>query len=242
MPRQCLMGVGGSASFNPTSVSGLKLWLKADAGTYQSSGGSAATADADPVGEWQDQSGQGNHVTQATSSKRPTLKLSILNSLPVVRFDGVDDYLSKTFSMSQPVTMFSVVSYNNNTDLLFVFDGQSLNAFELRSQGGGTGGQLMYVGGGPGLASTWGITGGTFYTISGLYNGASSWIRKNNASEETGDVGSGGFTTFNVGIAGNQTGFPLAGDIAELLLYDSNIGSTSRDAVANYLKGKWGHY
>ena len=74
---------------------GLKLWLRADRGLFQDSGGTTpATADGDPVGLWQDGSGQGNHVSQATASKRPTLRLGVTPSgRPVVRFDGVDDWL-----------------------------------------------------------------------------------------------------------------------------------------------------
>jgi hypothetical protein len=83
---------GRPAAFSPLSLSPA-LWLKADAGLEQTSGGTPATADGDPVGRWLDQSGNGRHVSQATGSLRPTLKLNIQNSLPVVQFDGVDDFM-----------------------------------------------------------------------------------------------------------------------------------------------------
>jgi hypothetical protein len=82
--------------FSPLSLSPA-LWLRADQGLYQERTGASATtaasADADPVGTWLDQSGNGRHATAAADSKRPTLKLAIVNGKPVVRFDGSDDFL-----------------------------------------------------------------------------------------------------------------------------------------------------
>src|ERR1051325_4711729 len=72
--------------FSPSDISGLKIWLKADAG--------AGSSDGDAVGTWTDQSGTSHDFTQATSSKKPTYKTNIQNSLPVVRFDGTDDEMS----------------------------------------------------------------------------------------------------------------------------------------------------
>lgn len=88
--------VGG---FSPASL-GLSLWTVGDAGTYQSSGGSAAASDGDVVGEWQDQSGNGRHLTQATASLKPVLKTGAngINGVSVVRGDGTDDYLTNAYN------------------------------------------------------------------------------------------------------------------------------------------------
>ena len=74
--RDAVLQAGGTL-FSPTNIAGLQLWLKADAGTYQSSGGSAATADNDPIGEWQDQSVNAKHAVETTN--KPVLKLNIQN-------------------------------------------------------------------------------------------------------------------------------------------------------------------
>lgn len=72
------------------------LWLTAAAGLFQDSGGSTpAAADGDVVGLWRDQSGGGWHFSQATTAKKPVLKLGAngLNGRPAVLFDGLDDLL-----------------------------------------------------------------------------------------------------------------------------------------------------
>lgn len=50
-------------------------------------------SDGDPVGTLTDASGNGKNATGATTA-RPTYKMGIINSKPVLRFDGVDDKLS----------------------------------------------------------------------------------------------------------------------------------------------------
>ena len=56
------------------------LWARNDGLFYQNSNGTTlATADTDPIGYWQDYSGNGNHLLQATSGKRPLLKTNRIN-------------------------------------------------------------------------------------------------------------------------------------------------------------------
>jgi hypothetical protein len=86
-----------AAAFSPLDLSP-SLWL--DAGLSQKWQDSArtvpVTSDGDPVGAWDDMSGSGRHAVQATAAKRATYKVAIQNGLPVIRFDGVDDWLRAT--------------------------------------------------------------------------------------------------------------------------------------------------
>src|SRR5688572_5561243 len=75
----------GIAPNDPSISASLKRWFKADAIT--------GLADSDPVTTWTDSSGTAN-VTQATAAKKPTYRTNVINSLPVVRFDGTDDLLT----------------------------------------------------------------------------------------------------------------------------------------------------
>lgn len=53
----------------------------------------AIAANGDGVSYWRDQSTGSKHATQITLAKRPALVTSGINSRPVIRGDGVDDYL-----------------------------------------------------------------------------------------------------------------------------------------------------
>lgn len=75
------------APFSPQNLPGLAAWYRSDRGLWQDTAGTIpAVADGDPVGRWDDQSGNGRHLTQATAGLRPLLKLAIQNGRPVVRF------------------------------------------------------------------------------------------------------------------------------------------------------------
>ena len=77
-----------------------------------SNGTTAASATDDPVGYWADQTGLGNHATQATSGSRPKLKLSNQNGLPGIELDGTDDYLIASvsgFNQLQNTTILMVL-------------------------------------------------------------------------------------------------------------------------------------
>ncbi|MFA6923650.1 MAG: hypothetical protein WC223_05290, partial [Bacteroidales bacterium] len=89
-------------TFNPKILSGLKLWLAADAGVVLS--GSNVT-------QWNDLSENGNNATQSTSNKQPIFVNSVLNNKPIIRFDGTDDELATNaivFSATNKVTAFIV--------------------------------------------------------------------------------------------------------------------------------------
>lgn len=110
--------------FSPSGISGLKLWLRADGTRWQDSARTTpATADTHPIGAWDDASGAGNHFTQATAGKRPLLKTGIVNSLPVLRFDGSNDTLVTAVASgldSASFTQFVVMkkATTGDTDIL----------------------------------------------------------------------------------------------------------------------------
>ena len=106
---------------DPSGVSGLTGWWKADAGAYKDAGVTLAT-DGETVQQWNDQSGAGRNLAQGTSGARPTLVANVLNGKPVIRFDGTDDVLQSSAALSSFITAaagtFFVVGIlrANNTD------------------------------------------------------------------------------------------------------------------------------
>ncbi len=85
-----------SVFFDPSRRSGL---FQDFAGTI------SVTADNQPIGRWQDMSGNGHDLGQAVSAARPTYRTD--GSLHWLETDGVDDALktATVFDVANPVTM-----------------------------------------------------------------------------------------------------------------------------------------
>jgi hypothetical protein len=73
---------------NPKKYSNLVAWYDAAQIT--------GLNDGDAVSSWNDVSGNSYHMIQAIADSRPTYKAAIKNGLPVVRFDGINDYFCTT--------------------------------------------------------------------------------------------------------------------------------------------------
>ncbi len=79
-----------SISFSiPKSVSGLLVWLKGDAGTYTNTGCSTTATDTDPIGCWEDQSGNGNDfISSGAASPTFDAIAPTINSQAAIEFPG----------------------------------------------------------------------------------------------------------------------------------------------------------
>ena len=87
----------GSLRANAIPVtSGLALHFRADAGV-------GSLSDGDPVSLWQDQSGNGLDLSQATAGQMPTYHTNVLCGLPAIRFDG-NDYFTRTSVLGSAFT------------------------------------------------------------------------------------------------------------------------------------------
>ena len=73
----------------PKSVSDLLVWLKADAGTYTTTGGTTASGNGDDVGRWEDQSGNANHfITSGATPPILQTAQSSINDQNGIEFPG----------------------------------------------------------------------------------------------------------------------------------------------------------
>jgi hypothetical protein len=113
--RRLVLARGG---FSPRDLPGLVLYLRSDAGLFQDTAATTpATADTHPVGLWQDQSGQGNHASQATAGSKPVLRTGIVAGRAAVRSDGLDDYLDlgkpAALNLAAGLTVFTVFALRN---------------------------------------------------------------------------------------------------------------------------------
>lgn len=211
------------------SRAGLKLWLMADA--------IGGLADGASIQTWNDGSGQGNDLTQATSGKRPLYKTNIVNGLPVVRFDGIDDFLAIAFaaSIAPPFTLVIVAklrsawSAGNNA---IADGGGGLNNYLFRA----TNNTSLYLNRvistqiGPATVTT-----NSWMYISAVVNGASSSLRGNGGTAATGTLSGVNLTGFRLGSRDDDAEHGDV-DIAEVLLRTG----TSYTDMQDYVKAKYG--
>jgi hypothetical protein len=80
---------GQKTPANPSQIFGSNLWYRADAGVYHDAGTTLAI-DGQTVQQWNDQSGNGNNLSQASAGSRPQFLVAGYNSKPTVQFSGTD--------------------------------------------------------------------------------------------------------------------------------------------------------
>jgi hypothetical protein len=227
---------GTPVGFAPDQIAGLEAWLEADA---------IGGADGDPVTTWQDSHTSNNDATGATGQ---TLQTNEINGLPVVRFDGVDDFMvvNNIVANDATRTIFfvgrSLAAGYTAGDGFFGFTAQS----ELEMAGASAGvSQFRWV---QNQAGSNVLFGGVPTTTAHVFT-----LRFNSATSADGYVDSGSATNFdpdNNYQASGTSSFAIAAkteagstpgniEVGEVLVYDSALSDTDLDTVRQYLSDKW---
>ena len=242
--------------FDPTTISGLKLWLDAGDPNYLFTSTFCTikvSNSSDPVACWGDKSGNNYNAIQAIRGNQPLYITNVLNGKPVVRFNGSSSYLNgvtipglNSTSMSIFVVMsgastalsdwsspFNIGCYPSQ----FAFARWLSNGtFEVANTGMGSAGLYSTPGSFPNSGFPY-----TVFEYVKNFNVAST-IYANGAYLNS--VASGaGFTNGNYSIGENNGGCYYsyyAGDIAEMIIYNSALSTADRQSVENYLKTKYG--
>ena len=252
-----------SDGFNPASIAGLLLWLRADAGIYTDEAATTqAIGDGDAIGAWRDQSGNERLFVQGTAANQPILKRASINGWPVIRADGTSEYMRLAAAPLDTAsgTVFAVfrltAALQNGQVLLGSADeGSGVRRWSVRSLNTSavpniSVGQRENDTADEVRGST-AIVAGTAY-IGRWASTGTAYVLAVNGSEDskvvitgadngdwTGDVtAKDSVTIFAQQI--NVTSEYMKGDIAELLVYEPALGSADVDAVETYLAGKYG--
>lgn len=229
-------GTWNDIVFAPSDISGLISWHDAsDISTlWQDSARSTAVAsDGDPVGAWDDKSGGGNHVLQATTAKKPAYKTGIQNGLPVLRFDGDDALVLGGLGRVQPLTYFIIVSFN--TQPKWALDGTGGSGANVAIASTGTT-QVRLVTGTAIITDL--ISYDVLHLIAATADGVNSFISVDGNAAATGTSGVNNPDGITIGAAGNGLG-NVAGDITEVIVYDSALSAGNVASVKDYLNNKW---
>lgn len=224
-----------SREFRPTDIAGCKLWLRADRGLWQDAARTVpVTADGDPIGAWEDLSGNGNHATQSTAAAKPVWKVNIVNGRPVVRFDGVDDILDSVFTASEPLTMFGVHQSGDYGTARTILAGASGTSNHSVWYAVTTGRITITVGTGVTALSESSASGTGWLISATQFNAASSGLWVNGGSRASGSLSSQSLTKVRVG-AWFDGSSPFLGDITQVIVYNRALSTSERQRVERHL-------
>lgn len=249
----------GPRTFTPLSLSPA-LWLDAsDSSTlYDSVTGGSLVAAGGSIARWEDKSGNGRHATQSTSGSRPTRQTGVQNGKDVIRFDGLDDFLTPLNSLSilrnkQEGSIFSVCKLSNgtNSDLTVLNISRNGNSTQLRlglQLTTGSSGQQFRAGARRLDSDTFiGVTTSNNLNYNVLasiskYQIGQLFLRVNGVVNSTNLLSSGSTSDTDSDIVeiGKISTNYLNGDIAELIVFNSTLSDSNIKIVERYLAGKYG--
>jgi hypothetical protein len=162
------------------------------------------------VTKWYDQTGNNNHVTQATLANMPVITLSAIGTLPAMTFIG-NKKLSKTlFTEAQPTTISTVARLIDCTSATHTLLGNSTYALTLdngQPPGGPAAPQLLGSGG---AITVYPTTINVWHAMNGVFNSTSSDFSFDGVSGvNTADTGTGSPSNQVLDIGGTNSNFNL---------------------------------
>ena len=229
-----ILASGTAATADPIPTDSLVLHLKPET--------LSALSDGDSVTNWPDSSVAGNDSQQATAADQPTFKTNILNGYGVVRF------------------VYSNSEFLTNTAPTTFAEGTEFSAFAVVGNVGAGQHQVIFGGRG-GIGTLYGRANGGFRIqsesatdASGHSDMTAAFQIRSFARTNTGNIVSAYLNgtlddtpgavagTFDLHAVGARLINPLYldGDIAEVLIYSSELGEDDRQLVEGSLAWKYG--
>jgi len=247
--------------FSPASLSGLSLWLKADAGVTLS--GSNVTA-------WADQSGNGfNAIGNVVDGVNPTFVSNVRNGKPALRFGSNGDATvlrtaPTTFGNSGEFTIFTVYQYNDADNIWaeliskgdlatsegsqFSISPRFISSYDPELSAFGVMGDdynwtFLYQN--P-ASTSWAIVCGT----QSVTNNSQKYFVNGSLASESASVGAINQLNIEIGIGNSGSNSTpssassggYSGDLAEVIFYNRAVTNTERQQVEAYLNTKYAIY
>jgi len=196
LPTQAPGGVG----------SDIKLWLKADSGTYSNVTGTTLATTGQDVFMWKDASGKGNHVSEVTGKGEPMLVENALNYNPALQFCDTAD-TNSVFSpacgadldtLSDSTGLFEGSTYTNSSYYFVAFqEAQGTDADRVFGETvSGTGGEYSHILWWSGDGNTYSRLGNNNTTLNGI---AQNYINVMGGQDHTYNIWSAVGSTTNDG-------------------------------------------
>ena len=237
--------------FDPRSISGLQLWLDAATSFPTHTNGQAIT-------RWVDKTSNGWIGTAVNS---PTYQTNVQNGLPVIRFNGTNQYIDFGNILNlgtNGLSIFVVTKF-----VAAVSGGRAIvSKSPYRGNPGRSGfnyqvqfalGMDTFIEDGTNAQATFAFNPATQFNVYSTQNNRTSFNR-NFANGRLGAASS--YTQIpsnlsntdklyvaaypnNTGLS-PQAGYYLNGDIGEILVYFANLSDAQRQQIEGYLARKWG--
>lgn len=204
--------------FLPSDLPNLELWTRFNSGITETGLG---------VSQWDDVSGNGNHLLQGTDTNRPSKE-----SDGSILFDGVDNFLKASgFTWTQPETIYILFKQITWTSGDRIFDGNALNT-----------GVLFQTGTTPSLSSFAGavlpevdLTIDEYGIVTTVFNATSSIIQLNNDTPITGNGGTADMSGFTLGANATPGQYGNI-QVKEVIGYSGAHDAATRAQVIRYLQ------
>ena len=215
----------------------LRLWLRAD---------SLALADGTDIANWNDESGTGNHMAQATAGQRPIFRTNRVNGLAVASFtDAANSTMSgpdTNINDQSNGSFFIVMAVTANTSLrnILTLHGPQGRAFDLTD--------------GPPTSFIQGRNGAGYNFTSAFDFGLNNFIALGSvqvAAISVNEIWNGDlktssgllYATYDTDGSTSNTNYisngNLEAEIAEVMYFDAALSQTEQDKVFCYLNTKY---
>jgi hypothetical protein len=260
----------GAPLFDPSTVSGLALWLDAVTGVTQNGGA---------VSKWADRTTNHNDASQSTSSQQPMLVATALNGLPVVHFNkdasnqgqngaGNELLIADSTSLQWGTGDFYLLVVMRFDDNLDAGPERGVGLIYSKTSSGSSFPGVFFTANIPGglnngnppttgLAFSTSFAAGNYVTTTNAYNndaahvfavqrvGAKLDLRVDGASVASASSSSDNDlstvgTGVRIGADVSAQGIRFDGDIAEMIAVKGTLATTDRASLESYAKTKWG--
>jgi hypothetical protein len=219
--------------FSPASLPGLAAWYDAsDSSTVLTSiSPDVPATNGQTVRRWLDKSGAGRHLNQTDLVNQPTLNTSVSG----VVGNGTSAFMTASFPVLEPQTIYFVAIANTNVSGHRFMDGMATNRNMLRNLSGG----LNALTGASNVSVTGDIfqrfIGGAVFASAGA--GAFYGLTFAAGTLSNGVTDALGLTLLSSNGGGSNW---LDGIIFERISYGAAHDAATRERVIRYLARKWG--
>ena len=237
---------------DPTDIAGLDLWLDASDNSTVLDATDTAASDDEAVKTWQDKSGNANHAVQATAADQPIRRAADVNGLDVLDFVSNDFMIGSaalTPRQTDAKTVFLALASDNQT-----LGATAVNLYDyVGTPTTGAGGLITvevayrcagrtWVSSSPVSTTTANIITFTHDGQTNIEDAVNMWLDGSSLTNSSGVNGAlvDNSESYCIGRQSRGGGIDYDGRICEIIVYDSELSTTDREAVETYLANKWG--